>query len=145
MVDVVWTTHLAATLMLTGLIWVVQVVHYPLFAFVGRESFAEYERRHQAAITWLVLPGMLVEAGSGLFLLWLLPAGEIWNCLVASAVLLAVIWLSTAFLQMPLHDRLSRGFSPMLHRSLVNSNWIRTAAWTGRSAILLACGTGPNT
>jgi hypothetical protein len=38
--------ELASTLMLTGLIWVVQIVHYPLLKYVGSESFKNYERLH---------------------------------------------------------------------------------------------------
>jgi hypothetical protein len=37
--------HLAATWFMVGLIWVIQIVHYPLFTSVGSDSFAEYERR----------------------------------------------------------------------------------------------------
>ena len=33
-------THLAATLYMVGVIWFVQVVHYPLFARAGAEGFA---------------------------------------------------------------------------------------------------------
>ena len=32
--------HLAATLFMVGVIWFVQVVHYPLFAKVGATAFA---------------------------------------------------------------------------------------------------------
>ena len=38
--------HVVATLVMTGLIWFVQIVHYPLMAKVGRADFAEYERLH---------------------------------------------------------------------------------------------------
>ena len=36
----------AATLFMTGLIWFVQVVHYPLFAFVSGPGAAAYAARH---------------------------------------------------------------------------------------------------
>ena len=42
-----WTLgNLCASLFMTGVIWFVQIVHYPLFANVSRSAFAEYERRH---------------------------------------------------------------------------------------------------
>ena len=34
--------HAAATLFMVGLIWFVQVVHYPLFARVGPDAFVPY-------------------------------------------------------------------------------------------------------
>jgi hypothetical protein len=51
--------------------------------------------------------------------------------------LILAIWLSTFFLQVPLHERLAQGFDAETHRSLVNTNWIRTAAWTLRAVLVL--------
>jgi len=40
--EIMWKTilfvQLFATLALTGIVWLVQIVHYPLFAFVGDEN-----------------------------------------------------------------------------------------------------------
>jgi hypothetical protein len=52
-------------------------------------------------------------------------------------ILLVAIWLSTMLLQVPEHGRLSAGYVADAHRRLVATNWIRTVAWTLRSAILL--------
>ena len=49
-------THLASTLFMTGVIWFVQCVHYPLFASVGEEGFRNYEERNSALTTWVVAP-----------------------------------------------------------------------------------------
>ena len=38
--------HLAATWALVGLIWFVQLVHYPLFSAVAPERFATFEAEH---------------------------------------------------------------------------------------------------
>ncbi len=48
--------HLLATALLPGLIWFVQVVHYPLFAAVGQEGFHAYERQHQRLKAFVVAP-----------------------------------------------------------------------------------------
>jgi hypothetical protein len=34
--------------------------------------------------------------------------------------------------------RLSTGFDPVVHRRLVRTNWVRTAAWTARGAAAVA-------
>lgn len=31
---------------MTGVIWFVQIAHYPLFSRVGQPGFSEYEREH---------------------------------------------------------------------------------------------------
>lgn len=124
---------LAATLFMTGLNWFVQVVHYPLMAYVGRDEFARYEAAHMRLTTQVVAPAMLVEAGASVAL-FLMQRN--WATGVSIA-LLAVIWISTAVVQVPAHNALLTGFSEPLLRRLVETNWLRTAAWSSRSAILL--------
>lgn len=58
----IFIVHLAATLSMVGLIWFVQIVHYPLFAYVGAEKFIAYEAAHARLTTWVVAPPMLTEA-----------------------------------------------------------------------------------
>jgi hypothetical protein len=125
-----------STLFMTGLIWFVQIVHYPLFAAVGNEGFPAYSRSHQALTTFVVGPPMLIEAVSALLLVAVRPAGVApWMCW-AGVGLVAAIWLSTASLQIPAHARLAGGFDPAVADALVSSNWIRTAAWTLRAALV---------
>lgn len=133
----VFLLQLAAALFMTGLIWFVQLVHYPLFAFVERGAFVRYQQEHVRRTTWVVGPPMLLEAATAAALI-LAPfpalglSGAAWN-----AVGLALIWLSTWRGQVPQHDRLLSGFSEGPHRKLVRGNWLRTALWTARSAGLL--------
>jgi len=129
---------------MVGLIWFVQVVHYPLLAQVGRDEFVEYERRHQQRTTWVVAGPMLGEAATAVALAVNEPALLRSAPYSTALALLPIIWLSTALLQMPLHAALSRGFDPALVRRLVRSNWIRTIAWTARAALLLAAVLGPS-
>lgn len=128
--------HFAATTLMLGVIWFVQVVHYPLFGRVGAEGFTAYEAAHQRLTTWIVAPPMLLELGTGLLLLWRPPLQieRVWFWV--GMALIVVIWLSTALLQVPRHELLSHGFDPAAHRALVTSNWIRTVAWTARGGLL---------
>jgi len=138
--DLAAVLHFAATAYMTGLIWFVQVVHYPLFAAVGESGYAAYQKRHMALTTVVVAPGMLVEAASALWILALaLPAGGAPAALAAAgAALLAIVWGSTFFVQVPCHTRLGDGFDARAHRRLVRSNWIRTIAWSARLVIAAA-------
>ncbi len=122
---------------MTGLIWFVQMVHYPLFASVGAREFAGYERKHTHLTALVVGPPMLVEAASSLGLVFL-PSGRQAPWAVGTGLaLVALIWLSTAAIQVPCHARLEGGFDSRIHRRLVRSNWIRTLAWTLRSCLAL--------
>ena len=129
-------TQVFATLFMVGLIWFVQIVHYPLYANVGRDQFPEYEALHNRLTTWVVGPAMLIEMVTAVTLLKYPPNG----CASLAKVglgLLIVIWVSTAALSVPAHDVLTAGFSAGAYRKLVNTNWIRTVAWTARGVILM--------
>ncbi|MDJ0849353.1 MAG: hypothetical protein QNK04_13350 [Myxococcota bacterium] len=127
--------NFASTLYMMGLVWFVQIVHYPLFAHVGSRSFPGYERAHVARTSPVVGPPMLVEAATTALLLLVRPAGVPLVAPWVGAGLLAVIWLSTILLQVPGHRRLGDGFDGGAHRRLVVSNWIRTTAWTARGSL----------
>lgn len=130
--------HAASTLMLTGLIWMVQLVHYPLFALVGKDAFCAYASDHVRRITWVVGPLMIIEGLSAVSLLLVMDAG--WPRLLAATglVLLLVIWTSTIVLQVPCHHRLCRAFNLSIHRRLVATNWIRTLTWSARGVLAIA-------
>jgi hypothetical protein len=53
-----------------------------------------------------------------------------------ATVLLALIWLSTAVVQVPLHQSLAARYDDSTLRRLVRSNWLRTMAWTARGLLL---------
>ena len=129
--------HFAATLFMTGVIWFVQIVHDPLFSRVHGDGFRAYAAMHGQLTTRVVAPPMLVELLTGALLIWrrpsvigLLPAA------VGFALILA-IWLSTFLLQVPQHTALGACFDDAAHRTLVLTNWLRTAAWTLRSLLVL--------
>ncbi len=125
--------HAAATWFMTGLIWFVQVVHYPLFAGVGRDTWADYGEKHRARTTFIVMPVMLIElAAAG----WL-AATRTDGLAITGLALLALVWLSTFLVQVPLHARLGAGHDAALMRRLVTTNWLRTIAWTARGVIAL--------
>ena len=137
-VDLLLAAHAAATFWMTGIIWFAQVVHYPLFADIDGPAFAAYERAHYRRVVPLAAPLMIAELATGLAIAWRPPAGVAhWQAWL-NAALLALIWISTALVQLPAHARLRRCFDPPTHRLLVRSNWIRTIAWTIRSCLILA-------
>lgn len=129
--------HVAATWFMVGLIWLIQQVHYPLFASVGAEHFRDYEVAHTRRITPVVGVAMLTEAATGAALVFTPVGAAHPYVLGGSLALLALIWLSTAFLQVPMHTQLSAGFDAASHRFLVRSNWLRTVAWSARGVLVL--------
>jgi hypothetical protein len=122
---------------LTGLIWFVQVVHYPLFNAVGTDKFVAYEIRHSNLTTLVVIVPMFIELITSVVLLWQRPDGIASWQLWLGVLLVGLIWFSTAFLQVPQHSVLASGFDARAHQLLVTTNWLRTIAWSVRSLLVL--------
>lgn len=125
--------NLAVAAFLCGLIWTIQLVHYPLFARVGNEAWAAYEAAHQRAITPLVLPVMLANVGIGVALVDPGDALTIVNLALAGG-----LFAVTGLVHAPLHGRLAAGWDPRVHRRLVTLNWLRTAGWSAQVGVALA-------
>lgn len=127
--------HAAATWAMVGLIWFVQLVHYPLFAATGSGQFAAYEAEHTRRTTWVVAAFMPVELGTALWIALAVPDGiDPWLTWMG-AVLAVGLWLVTLAVQVPQHRRLSAGFDRTTWRRLVSRNWIRTALWSVRGIV----------
>lgn len=122
---------------MTGLIWFVQVVHYPLFDQADRSQFRTFHADHSRLTTYVVIVPMLLELVSSVGLLVARPEGSSRPLIWIGAALAAITWASTAFLQVPTHEKLSGGFERKQHRFLVRSNWIRTFAWSAHSVVCL--------
>ena len=137
MVELLWI-QLAVTWTLVGLIWVIQVVHYPLLAAVGTDAYPHYQREHMRRITWLVGPLMATEVILAIVLAIDPPANAASWMAPAALALVGLIWLSTMAFQVPLHTTLERGFDARAHRRLVDTNWLRTTAWSLRGILAIA-------
>ncbi len=133
--------QLATTLGMTGLIWFVQIVHYPLFSGVGDAAFVPYARRHATLTGYVVGGPMLLELLSALATLVPPLRPQFISSIdsIGSVTLLALIWGATGLLQVPLHSRLAHARDSALISQLVRGNWIRTVAWSLRSLLLLFC------
>ncbi|MBX3355702.1 MAG: hypothetical protein KF724_08390 [Phycisphaeraceae bacterium] len=124
--------HAACTWFMAGLIWFVQVVHYPLMARVGANEWVDYERAHVRRTTLVVAPVMLIEAASAILLVMIGTARPLaWS----GALLLALIWMVTFVVLVPAHARLEQEPDQAALRRLVRWNWPRTAGWTLRAAV----------
>lgn len=134
-----WTLllQIAATLCMVGLIWFVQIVHYPLFAQVGREDFPRYEMDHQRLTLRVVAPLMLTELLTAVLLIWWRPVGVGIVSIWLGLGLLASIWLVTYLVQVPQHAALVVAYDAVVQQRLVAGNWYRTAAWTARGVLVL--------
>jgi hypothetical protein len=115
---------------MVGLIWLIQIVHYPLFNLVGKNDFHNYHNGHIVLITPLVGTVMIIEFISSILLVVFPPKNVSLLIPIIGVILVFIIWASTAFLQIPQHNALANAYELKAHKLLVQTNWIRTIAWT---------------
>jgi hypothetical protein len=132
--DLIFIAHLIATSIMVGVIWIVQLVHYPSFKVIDSNRFLEFENFHCKRISFVVMPAMLIEILSGGFIYLYLTRELLF---IVSLIILIVIWISTFFIQATLHSKLLLNYSEENVNLLIKSNWVRTLLWSARILILI--------
>lgn len=125
-----------SSLFMFGLIWFVQIIHYPLFKRVSPDSFSAFHREHTRLAGFLIAPVMLIEAGSISYLYFLATLSHSLSNLHWHFFLTLGVWISTFCIQVPLHHRLEREGKQKTIEFLINSNWIRTIFWTVKAVLV---------
>mgnify|MGYP005991720935 CR=1 FL=1 len=131
------TAHAAATLIMVGLIWTVQVVHYPLFENVGADAYPVYQSRHIDRIGALLVMPWALEGLSIVALVVIIQDRTMRALAFIGAALMGAILVVTVIWAAPVHGELLDGFDPERHNTLMVSNFARTLLWTARGAIAL--------
>ncbi len=135
--DILWfQLQLFSSLPLVGLIWTVQLLVYPNFFKIPESEFVRFHERHSFKISLIVLPLMLTELLAALVLFIRLHHSEISLLVWLNVISVLLVWMSTFLIQVPLHQRLSKGKKDSNIRALVLSNWIRSVLWTARAVLL---------
>lgn len=118
---------------LVGVILMTQFLSYPLFRKLYIPSFSDYYKSYTNRISLVVIPLMVTELVLSIFLFWL-HLNNIY--VILSSLMLIGVWLSTFFLQVPLHNQLSLSYDKRLVNKLIKTNWIRTILWCSKCFIL---------
>ena len=127
--------HLIFTSIMTGVIWVIQIVHYPSFHFIEKELYTAFQKFHMNKISIIVIPIMLAELITGMMLF--LDKSSKSPFLIISFVILVLIWLITGVFFSKAHNELMTGYQELVVNQLVVMNWIRTLLWTLRLLLLI--------
>ena len=127
-------THLISTAIIVGIIWVIQVVHYPSFHFIETDEYLSFQKFHMDKIAYIVVPVMLIESITGFILIY----NDINTVLIISMILLLLIWALTGLFFAPMHQKLMSGYQEELVEKLVKINWVRTIFWTIRLLLVMA-------
>ena len=131
---VIFISHLTLTSIMVGLIWIIQLVHYPTFHFIDKNLYSSFQKFHMNSISLIVVPVMILELATGVLLL----VGNSKNFLIiTSFIILILIWAITGIFFSGAHGKLIAGYNALIVDKLVSMNWIRTLLWTLKMLLLL--------
>ncbi|MGK7397591.1 MAG: hypothetical protein ACNS62_23640 [Candidatus Cyclobacteriaceae bacterium M3_2C_046] len=137
MIKIFILINVFSTIFMTGLVWFVQIIHYPLYPKIGSSHFILFEQTHTRLTGRLVAPVMLAELFSSLGLVCFHLPWKIRIIFIVTLILLLGIWYATFFIQVPTHKYLCDHFDQQQCGRLVRQNWLRTWLWSIRSLLLL--------
>lgn len=130
---IVVIAHCVAACFMVGMIWTVHLLHYPLFEYVGEDTYVRFQQEHVDRIGTLLFVPWLTEGATLLAILGLAFIGGQRSLRIPAfinAIAMAIVLVISGFWSAPAHGDLSDGFDPDVHNRLMNANFVRTLAWT---------------
>jgi hypothetical protein len=118
---------------LFGLIWIIQLAHYPAFMFIDPAKASSFHEQHSAALGVIAGPLMVAELALAGLLYLDLPS----NLSLLNLGTVGVTWLSTFLVSVPIHNELNTNWNTKAIRRLILTNWPRTIVWTARIPLLI--------
>lgn len=131
--DTILNLHIFSTIFMSGLIWVIQLVHYPSYKYISETEFESFQRFHVKNITIIVAPVMTLELITSFLILYRDFSNLI---LILNTLTIGLIWVSTFFLSIPCHGQLTKNKDLKVINRLVATNWIRTIIWSVRLILI---------
>ena len=132
-IDTLYFIQIVCNSYLVSLVFMTQFITYPTFLHIDKDKFSEYHRKYVNNISFIVAPVMLIE----LLTLLLIAYFSKDFLIIKSLILLLVIWLTTFFIMIPSHNRISKSFNKKEINRLINYNWIRTILWSFKLLVII--------
>lgn len=130
--------HAAATLVLAGVMWGIQVGVVPRIRQASVETWPRHADTYRRVLRTVFWPLVGVEAASGILVTWRHPAGiPSWVHGVNVALLIAAWCVIPLTRFLVGHHPLDR-FDPAGFGRFARLNWVRVVVWTARGVVVLA-------
>lgn len=127
---------LCFSVFMTGIIWFIQFVQYPLLNHISSFDFSCYFKKYISRISWIIFPVMIVEIcfASWLSFMPLKPPLQI--PILITYILLILVSLNTFLFQTPLNQKLQVTFDEAVLCKILFYNRIRFFSSALRTMIL---------
>lgn len=129
--------HLVSTSFMVGVIWIVQLVHYPTFLFIDEQKSNDFQKFHMSRISYIVMPAMTTELFSGIYIYIYSNMAIDSNLFLLALTILLINWIITALVFVKMHNKLLINYKIEIISLLVKWNWLRTLLWSVRLILLL--------
>ena len=109
------------------LIWLVQLIIYPVFGFMNAAELKRWHRVYVPRITLVVAPLMILQ------LVLYIYSFRLEMQSIIQVILLFGVWINTFLQAVPLHARIfieKNGEIQFAVKKLLRVNWIRTVLWS---------------
>ena len=113
------------TIFMFSVILMTQIVSYPLLKNVDNVTFVKYHTFYVSKIFIIVAPAMVFEFILSFYILYFFKSFDV----IFNFLTIALIFLSTILIQVPIHEKLKHAKDNFLIQRLINTNWIRTILW----------------
>ncbi|MDZ7807716.1 MAG: hypothetical protein U5K71_11460 [Gracilimonas sp.] len=130
--ELIFLVNTFASFFMTGLIWIIQLVHYPSFHYLGSENFKAFQLHHVNSIDKIVIPVMVAELATSFGLAW---TDGFLSLNAVGFYIVILIWISTGLFSVPAHTKLESAKDDNAIRNLVSTNWFRTILWSLKSGL----------
>ncbi len=146
MFSLIFIIHVLVCIMVTAIMWYLQVVHFPMLRFIGTDRYELYYHELKMKNTLLFFPLFSLEIFTSIALLLSFTMVSDFNPAVQnqfflvgfSLILLFILHLVNFQLIRPLLSSLHTDVDEKKHKRLLRLQWIRTLGWTSRFIMLLS-------
>lgn len=129
--------HLFLCIASMTVMWVLQLMHYPLMPFIDKEKWPSYLEKRRRATLMILYPLFSFEALSGFSLLLIATQSPSYPFLALSLVLLVCLILYTFIYLTPLLKKINGPDDLEQIANFEKWHWVRTIAWTFRFLLFL--------
>lgn len=132
----VFILHLVSTSIMVGVIWIIQLVHYPTFLYIDKQKYMKFQEFHMSRVSYIVMPTMIAELFSGIYILFYNNILMVNTFFLLASFSLFLNWVITALVFVKIHNRLLIKYEKNIILLLVKLNWLRTILWSLRLVFL---------
>lgn len=136
LISVALIGNLCASVFMTGIVWFIQFVQYPLLNHISSFDFSCYFKKYITRLAWIMYPVMIIEICFALWLAFLPVQSKLQLPILITYILLALACLNTFLIQAPLNHKLQLAFNKAVFSKILFYNRIRFFSWAIRTMIL---------